>query len=98
MNILLMTSPAPARAPFSTDEKTPPLGVGFLISVLKRAGHNVYFSDEYLKPSGVLDTDFVTRNKVDLVGIYSNTICYKGTLALLGKLQEKREKRGGGAG
>lgn len=92
MKLLFMTSPAPQKAGLSTAEKRPPLGTGFLISVLKKKGHQLYFSDEYLKPSGILDGDFLERERIDAVGIYSNTICYSGTLELLSKLQSKREK------
>jgi O-antigen biosynthesis protein len=93
MNVLMMTSAAPKMAVFSTDEKRPPLGVGFLISVMKTAGHQVYFVDNYLNPSNVLETDFLIKRQIDFVGIYSNTICYQGTLLLLHKLQYLREKR-----
>jgi radical SAM superfamily enzyme YgiQ (UPF0313 family) len=93
MNILMMTSAAPEVAPFTTDEKRPPLGVGSLISVLKGAGHRVWFVDNYLEPSDVLETDFLTRNDIDFVGIYSNTICYQKTLEMLHKLQALREKK-----
>jgi hypothetical protein len=77
MNILMMTSAAPGYAPFSTSEKRPPLGLGFLISILKQHGHNVYFVDNYLQPSHILDTDFLVRNRIEWVGIYANTICYQ---------------------
>ncbi len=95
MNILMMTSAPPRMAVFSTDEKRPPLGVGFLISVLKTSGHKVFFVDNYLSPSNILETDFLSREKIDFVGIYSNTICYQGTLSLFNKLQMLREKNDG---
>ena len=44
-NVLLTTSAAPYMSPFFTNEKRPPLGIGFLISVLRRAGHDVHFID-----------------------------------------------------
>ena len=93
MNILLMTSAAPGIAPFSTDEKRPPLGLGYLIAVLKAAGHNVFFEDNYLKPSNILDTDFISTNNIDFVGIYANTICYQSTLSMFNKLQELRDRK-----
>lgn len=93
MKVLFLTSPAPQRAGFSTSEKRPPLGLGYLIAVLKQEGHLVYFSDEYLKPSQILDSHFIERNGIDFVGIYSNTICYQETLKLLEKLEKKREKK-----
>jgi len=93
MNILLMTSAAPVISPFSTEEKRPPLGMGFLISVLKNAGHRVYFEDNYLSPVALLETDFLSRNNIDVVGIYANTICYQSTRAMFYKLQSLREKK-----
>ena len=92
MNILLTTSAAPLTAPVSTDEKTPPLGLGFLISVLRNAGHKVFFIDNYLKPSNFLETDYLTENQIDYVGIYANTICYRGTLQMLNEMQRMREE------
>jgi O-antigen biosynthesis protein len=92
MRLLFMTSPAPKRAGFSTAEKKPPLGTGILLSILKKRGHEVIFSDEYLKPSGILDGDFLEKERIDATGIYSNTVCFSETLEILYKLQTKREK------
>jgi O-antigen biosynthesis protein len=92
MRLLFMTSPAPQRSGFSTGEKRPPLGTGILISILKERGHEIFFSDEYLVPSGILEGNFLERENIDAVGIYCNTICYSGTLEILKKLQLKREK------
>ena len=93
MNILLMTSPEPRISPFSTAEKCPPLGVGSLISVLKNAGHSVYFSDEYLRPTNTLKKNFLIENKIDYVGLYMDTICYEGGLRILEKIKQA-QKRG----
>ncbi len=90
MNILMMTSAAPKISPFYTSEKRPPLGLGIIMVVLKKAGHKIFFRDNYLKPSNVLDSDFLTRNQIDFVGIYSNTICYQSTLEYFRKLQKMR--------
>lgn len=91
MNILFLTSAAPKKSGFSTAEKRPPLGLASLMAVLKREGHTIHFSDEYLRPSEILDTDFLTKHGIDFVGIYSNTICYRSTLTLFEKLQALRE-------
>ena len=91
MRVLLTTSAAPLQSPFSTTEKRPPLGIGFLISILRNAGHEVFFIDNYLQPSNFLDTDYLTRNNIDFVGIYANTICYRDTLRMLYRLQYNRE-------
>jgi len=90
INILLTTSAAPSQSPFSTTEKRPPIGIGFLISVLRNAGHNVFFIDNYLQPSNFLETDYLQKNAVDHVGIYANTICYRDTLRMLYKLEYLR--------
>ena len=91
-NILFMTSAAPERAAFSTSEKRPPLGLGCLISVAREEGHKVYFSDEYLRESDILDNGFIQREEIDHIGIYSNTVCFQATLKMLEKIQRMREK------
>ncbi|WP_347272951.1 glycosyltransferase [Candidatus Kuenenia sp.] len=88
--VLLTTSAAPSQSPFSTVEKRPPIGLGFLISVLRNAGHEVFFIDNYLQPNNFLETDYLQRNKIDYVGIYANTICYRDTLRMFYKLDYLR--------
>lgn len=92
MNILLTTSAAPKISPFFTNEKRPPLGVGFLISVLRNEGHNVSFIDNYLRPSKFIEDGFLQSNNIDFVGIYANTICYRDTLRMLNEINNLREK------
>jgi glycosyltransferase involved in cell wall biosynthesis/radical SAM superfamily enzyme YgiQ (UPF0313 family)/Tfp pilus assembly protein PilF len=89
--VLLTTSAAPSQSPFSTTEKRPPIGLGFLISVLRDAGHEVFFIDNYLQPSDFLETDYLINNKIDFVGIYANTICYRDTRRMLHKLEYLRQ-------
>jgi O-antigen biosynthesis protein len=91
-NILLATSAAPEQTPFSTGEKRPPIGVGFLISTLREAGHNVFFIDNYLSPSDFLETDYLQRHKIDVVGIYTNTICFRDSLRMFHRLEEMRQR------
>ena len=57
MNILFTTSAAPKKSPFSTTEKRPPLGLGFLISLTRKEGHEVFFIDNYLKPSSFIEEE-----------------------------------------
>ena len=90
--VLLATSAAPTQSPFFTREKRPPIGVGFLISVLRQAGHKVFFIDNYLQPSNFLDTDYLQTNRIDHVGIYANTICFRDTLRMLHKLEQLRQQ------
>jgi radical SAM superfamily enzyme YgiQ (UPF0313 family) len=92
MKILFLTSAAPPRAGFSTSEKRPPLGMASLMAILKEKGVEVFFGDEYLKKTKILDGSFVTENAIDFVGIYSNTVCYRSTLEMFEKLDEKRRK------
>jgi O-antigen biosynthesis protein len=91
MNVLFLTSPVPRHAPMFTDEKRPPLGIGFMISVLRKLGHQVAFSDEYLRPTNIIESGYLEKKRVDLVGIYANTICFEGTLDLLRRIQLRRE-------
>jgi radical SAM superfamily enzyme YgiQ (UPF0313 family) len=70
-----------------------PLGMGFLISVLRNNGHKIFFIDNYLKQSDFLETDYIIRNKIEVVGIYSNTICFDDTMRMFEKLQTMREKK-----
>jgi radical SAM superfamily enzyme YgiQ (UPF0313 family) len=89
--ILLTTSAAPAQSPFSTKEKRPPLGIGYLISVLRDAGHTVSFIDNYLKPSDFLQTRYLQENGIDFVGIYCNTVCLRDTLRMLREIECLRQ-------
>jgi radical SAM superfamily enzyme YgiQ (UPF0313 family) len=92
-NILLTTSAAPQKSPFSTKEKRPPLGVGFLISILREKGYNVFFIDNYLKPTHFIKEGYLQRHKIDFVGIHSNTICYRDTLRMLNKIENLRQQK-----
>lgn len=90
-NILLTTSAAPSQSPFSTSEKRPPIGIGFLISVLRNAGHKVFFIDNYLQPTNFLETDYLQKNEIEYVGIYANTICFRDTLRMVHRLEHLRQ-------
>ncbi|MCU0610144.1 MAG: glycosyltransferase, partial [Chitinispirillaceae bacterium] len=84
--VLLTTSAAPAQTPFSTGEKRPPIGIGFLIAVLRRGGHTVHFVDNYLAPTDLPTADYLKTNRIEYVGIYVNTICLRHSLAMMYRL------------
>jgi radical SAM superfamily enzyme YgiQ (UPF0313 family) len=92
MKLLLTTSAAPDISPFFTTEKRPPLGLGFLIATARKAGHEVFFIDNYLKPSTFIADGFLQQKGIELVGIYTNTICFADTLRMLKEMQALREK------
>jgi len=92
MNILFTTSAAPAKSPFFTNEKSPPLGLGFLISLVRSAGHKIFFIDNYLEPSNFIETGYLQKNNIDVVGIYANTICFRDTLRMLSEIETLRKK------
>jgi len=93
MKILLVIAPPPKTAPFSTSEKRPPLGVGYLISVLRQAGHTVLFEDLYLRYEPIFESpDYLLRNKIDAVGISTSSICYAQALEIMQALQRYRER------
>lgn len=83
MRVLLTTSAAPGRSPFFMNEKRFPLGVGFLLSVLRSTGHQVYFIDNFVKPNKFWLEGYLEKNKIDFVGIYSSTICYDSTKEII---------------
>ena len=83
MRILLTTSAAPNKSPFFCNEKRFPLGIGFLLSVLRNAGHQVYFIDNFLHPRQFWLEGILERERIDFVGIYSSTICYRSTKEII---------------
>jgi radical SAM superfamily enzyme YgiQ (UPF0313 family)/glycosyltransferase involved in cell wall biosynthesis len=93
VRILFATSGAPAKSPFSTAEKRPPLGVGTLMAQTRESGHTVFFVDNYLRPSSFIEDGFLTRERVDLVGIHANTICFGDTKRMLSAIQRLRDEK-----
>jgi radical SAM superfamily enzyme YgiQ (UPF0313 family)/glycosyltransferase involved in cell wall biosynthesis len=91
--VLLTTSAPPDQTPFSTTEKRPPIGIGFLISMLKNAGHRVLFTDNYLFKYDLPDADFLNSNKIDYYGIYLNTICFRHASAVMHRLDYLRKSK-----
>lgn len=79
MKVLLTTSPAPKISPFFCNEKTFPLGLGSLLSVLRQAGHQVFFIDNFLQPRKFWAEGYLEKHEIDFVGVYSSTICSQGT-------------------
>lgn len=92
--ILLMTSAEPDQSPFSTTEKKPPLGMGYIISVLRNRGHRVDFVDNYLRPyETFLESDEFIKRQYEYVGIYTNTICLRSALKMLYQLNYLRHTK-----
>ena len=92
MNILFVTSAEPQAGPFSTAEKRPPLGQGYLISLARERGHNVFFIDNYLRPSKFLENGYLQEKQIDFFGIYANTICFGDTLRMVKYANDLRER------
>ena len=92
MNILFTTSAAPKISPFSTDEKRPPLGLGFLMSLVRNGGNRIFFIDNYLKPSNFIKEGYLQKNKINYVAVYVNTICYRDTLRMFNEIENIRKK------
>ena len=61
------------------------------MSVVRNEGHNVFFVDNYLKPTDFVKEGFLQKNKIDFVGIYVNTICYRDTLRMLNEIEDFRK-------
>lgn len=92
MKVLLLRPAAPRCAPFSTAEKRMPLGIGFLISVLRNAGHEVTFIDRYLEPSASPTGPCGTRIPYDIVGISTDTVCLEDALSLVKAFRKLRRQ------
>ena len=88
MRVLLVKPGAPARSPFFTNEKRFPIGIGFLISVLRNAGHEVYFVDNYLQPHDFIGEGYLQQNKIEILGLYMDTICLGEALLLLKNVEK----------
>jgi radical SAM superfamily enzyme YgiQ (UPF0313 family) len=94
MKILLIAPPVTEPSSFSTLEKTPPLGIGYLIEVLRQEGHEVIFKDLYLNPGLLNEIESILhRDSVELLGVSMNTICYSGGMAIIELAQKLREKK-----
>ncbi len=92
MNVLLVTSALPRESVFLGSENRFPLGIGFLVAVLRDAGHNVSFIDNFLHPSGFPDNGDIDWSRIDAVGVHANSICYRDSLDMFEKLQRLRER------
>ena len=73
------------------------MGLGSLISVAREGGHKVHFIDNYLKSEDFIQRGFLQKNKIDLVGISANTICYRDALRMFHAIDMLR-KKGPGTG
>ncbi len=51
--------------------------------MLRKAGHDVFFIDNYLEPCNFFDRNYLQVNRIDYIGIYANTICYRDTLRMI---------------
>ena len=92
MNVLFTTSAAPKKGPFFTNEKRPPLGLGSLISLTRNDEHKVFFIDNYLIPSHFIEEGYLQKNRIDVVAIHANTICYRDTLRMFNEIENLRKK------
>ncbi len=61
------------------------------MAVTQKAGHQVFFIDNYLRPNDFIQKGFLQDKQIDYVGIYANTICYRDSLRMFDKIQELRD-------
>lgn len=94
MKILFIFSPVVEPSSFSTLEKTPPLGLGYLMQILRQDGHEVIFKDLYLNPAILEEIEpILIREAIEILGVSINTICYSGGMKILHIVNQLREKK-----
>jgi len=86
MRVLLLRPERPLVSAVTFGEQTYPIGIGFLISVLRQAGHTVSFVDRYLQPDAPIDP-----SGFDVIGLSLDSVTYRCGKRLLEWLQVKRE-------
>ena len=92
MEIAFYTSAAPTNPNgMNFAEKRFPIGVGFLLSIVKNMGLEVDFYDRFLTGQ----VPFSTKT-YDLVCIYSNTPCFRDTLRIIDHYRGKAKIAVGG--
>ena len=90
MKVLLIKPSAPDSAPFSTNEKRAPMGMAYLIGVLRDAGHEVKFIDMYI--GECCSGEVIERFAPDFVGMYTDTITFGNALYSLKALHKIRDE------
>lgn len=87
-----MNSPKPKGMSLCTSERRPPLGIGFLISVLREHGHNVYFLDNCLNPKSNY-RELITSKKIHYVGMHIDTLSFLEGCKILFDIDGMRKNR-----
>lgn len=93
MKFLLAKPSPPQCAPFFTGEKRFPIGIGFLVSILRNAGHEAHFIDNYLQPRDFVGEGYLQQNGIDILGLYVDTICFNEAAALLESANRLRRRK-----
>jgi radical SAM superfamily enzyme YgiQ (UPF0313 family)/CMP-N-acetylneuraminic acid synthetase len=86
--MLLMTSPRPDlnETPLHLGDFRPPLGLGFLAAVLRKAGHEVLIVDNYIQHNDL--GQLINRFMPDMVGIYVHTAAFKKAVELIKQVRQ----------
>jgi radical SAM superfamily enzyme YgiQ (UPF0313 family) len=77
---------------FAVDEKRPPHGIGFLYSILKRAGADIEIFDRYC---GNYNWPVDNFKSFDFVGIYCASVCRNDFLSVIDKVDNESIAVGG---
>ncbi len=88
MNILLVNPPSPGIYDWA-GLKLPPLGLGYLASVLREAGHRVRIFDLQVERHDMLDQEI---SKCDLVGITSESNKIFRALDIANRARQQKKK------
>lgn len=93
MNVLIIRPSAPFIHPSSFNERTIPLGIGFLSSALKKIQVKVFFIDRYINCGDNLGREYLFKNNIDCVCLSLDSITIADGLSLLRRLNHFRKTK-----
>lgn len=63
------------------------------MALARNEGHNIFFVDPYLKRSNFIEEGYLQKNRIEVVGIHANTICYRDTMRMFLEIDHLRKRR-----
>lgn len=92
MNVLFIRPAAPFIHPSSFNEKSIPLGIGFLAAAVKKEGMTPLLIDRYINPSLDVSAEFLLKKSIDVVCLSLDSITIFDGLLILKRLDYYRKR------